>query len=194
LDKRAANLKNCVLVAALLPLVFLVLRSYLGELTANPIEYVSQATGWWTLCFLSVTLAITPIRKLFKFQWIFPLRRLFGLIAFFYACVHLATWVVLDQFFDFESMLLDIKDRPYITIGMSAFVITSILAYTSRKSIRLALGPQRWVHIHRLIYVIAILGVTHFYLIVKRDTTEPLVFAAIIAVLLAARFIARQKK
>jgi len=91
-------------------------------------------------------------------------------------------------------MLLDIKDRPYITIGMSAFVITSILAYTSRKSIRIALGPQRWVHIHRLIYVIAILGVTHFYLIVKRDTTEPLVFAAIIAVLFAARFIARQKK
>jgi sulfoxide reductase heme-binding subunit YedZ len=194
LDKRAVNLKNCVLVAALLPLVFLVLRSYLGELTANPIEYVSQATGWWALCFLSVTLAITPIRKLFKFKWIFPLRRLFGLIAFFYACVHLATWVVLDQFFDFESMLLDIKDRPYITIGMSAFVITSILAYTSRKSIRIALGPQRWVHIHRLIYVIAILGVTHFYLIVKRDTTEPLVFAAIIAVLFAARFIARQKK
>jgi len=170
-----------------IPLLTLCGRAIMGELTANPIEFISQFTGWWTLFSLLLTLCVTPIRYLFSLPVVFPLRRTFGLITFVYATIHFLTWLVLDQFFDWTEIALDLSKRPFIYIGFVAFAGLFILALTSTNRAKVVLGSLRWRRLHKSIYLIAILGVTHFFILVKRDVWEPLMFAAVLFVLLGYR-------
>jgi sulfoxide reductase heme-binding subunit YedZ len=178
-----------------LPFFILVVRATMDKLTANPIEFVSQFTGWWTLVFLMLTLSVTPIRQIFNIPFIFPLRRALGLITFFYSLAHFLSWLVLDQYFYWAEILMDLTERPFIYFGFTAFFGLLILAITSVTSIKVILGPMRWRRLHRILYFIAILGVTHFFMLVKLDVTEPLIFAAVLCLLLGYRlfFLVRKK-
>ncbi len=158
-------------------------------LGANPIEYITHSTGWWTLGFLLLTLTVTPLRRLTGAAWLLRLRRMLGLFAFFYACLHFTTYLWLDQFFDPAGIAKDLVKRPFITIGFAAFLLLIPLAATSTNAMVRRLGAQRWQKLHRLVYVIAVLGVLHFWWLVKKDIREPLVFAAVLAVLLLARLL-----
>ena len=181
--------KAVVFVACLMPLGLLIWRGFSGGLTANPIEFVTHTTGWWALTFLMITLAVTPVRRLLDIPWLLRLRRMLGLYAFFYASLHFLTWLVVDQFFDWDAIVKDIIKRPYITIGFSAFVLMLPLAATSTNAMVRRLGAARWQTLHRAVYLIAILGAAHFWWLVKKDITEPLIFAAVLAVLLTARLV-----
>jgi sulfoxide reductase heme-binding subunit YedZ len=187
--EHVAQIKAAAFVACLLPLALLVWRALNGGLSANPIEDVTHHTGWWTLAFLMIVLAVTPLRRLFDLSWLLRLRRMLGLFAFFYACLHFLTYIVLDQFFQWEEIVKDIAKRPYITVGFTAFVLMIPLAATSTNAMVRRLGAARWQALHRLVYPIAILGVLHFLWLVKKDVREPLVFAAILACLLGARLL-----
>ncbi|HTZ98994.1 MAG TPA: protein-methionine-sulfoxide reductase heme-binding subunit MsrQ [Candidatus Aquilonibacter sp.] len=156
-------------------------------LTANPITFIEHRTGDWTLRFLLITLAISPLRKVLRLPPLIRFRRMLGLFAFFYACLHFSTWLVLDQFFDWPGILKDIAKRPYITVGFFGFLLLIPLALTSTAaSIRL-LGGKRWQLLHRLIYVTAVAGVIHYYWLVKSDKHKPLEYAFLVAILLAWR-------
>jgi sulfoxide reductase heme-binding subunit YedZ len=179
-------IKPLVWVACLYPLGVLLTWTLTDGLGANPIEKVTLWTGYTTLVLLVTTLAVTPLRRVTGWNQIVQLRRLVGLFAFFYACLHFSTYVVLDLFFDFSAVLDDIVERPYITVGFTAFVLLIPLAVTSTKGWIRRLG-KRWQLLHRLVYVSAALGVLHYYWKVKADTREPLIFAAILAILLLAR-------
>ncbi|MDD1609223.1 MAG: sulfoxide reductase heme-binding subunit YedZ [Methylococcaceae bacterium] len=180
-------LKISVFLLALIPLTKLAINIYLDNLGANPIEKITHVTGYWTLTFLLITLTITPLRRLTGWLWLVRLRRLLGLFAFFYACLHFSTYLVLDQFFDWASIAKDIVKRPYITVGFSAFVLLIPLAITSNdRSIKL-IGGKRWLLLQRLIYPITIGGVVHFWWLVKKDITEPLIFAGLLSLLLVIR-------
>lgn len=179
--------KTIIFVACLLPLFFLLRDFYLDELGANPFEVLTRSTGEWALRFLLVTLAMTPIRVLSGATWPIRLRRLFGLYAFFYVCVHLLTYLWLDHFFDWEEIWTDIVKRPYITIGMFAFLLLVPLALTSTNKMMKRLG-RRWKKLHQLTYFIAPLAVLHFLLLVKADLSEPIIYALILTGLLLVRF------
>ncbi|MDH5600649.1 MAG: sulfoxide reductase heme-binding subunit YedZ [Gammaproteobacteria bacterium] len=179
-------IKPIVFILCLLPLVMLFVNFYHDELGANPFEVLTRSSGEWTLRFLLITLAMTPLRQLTGSAWPLRLRRMLGLFSFFYVCVHLITYVVLDHFFDWDEILLDIIKRPYITFGMLAFILLTPLAMTSTKKMMKRLG-RRWKSLHKLIYVIAILGVLHFFLLVKADLKEPVIYAIILLVLFAVR-------
>ncbi|HSJ10658.1 MAG TPA: protein-methionine-sulfoxide reductase heme-binding subunit MsrQ [Longimicrobiales bacterium] len=185
---RMVWLKLALWIAGLAPAAKLAWRAYNDDLTANPIELITLKTGFWALTFIMATLAITPLRRITGWNRIIQLRRPLGLFAFFYATLHFLTYVTLDQFFDFGAIIEDIAKRPYITVGFTAFVLMIPLAVTSTKGWIRRLG-RRWLQVHRLIYVTAALGVLHFYWkkSSKNDIFEPLVFAAILAVLLGAR-------
>ncbi len=187
-------LKPAVFFAALLPFLYLLWRAAMGELSANPIEDITLTTGRWTLRFLLITLAVTPLRRFTGWQAAVRFRRMLGLFAFFYGTLHLLTYVVLDQFFAWHYILQDIAKRPYITVGFAAFVLMVPLALTSTSGMIRRLGGRQWALLHRLIYVSALGGVVHFWWKVKADTRDPLVYAVILAVLLAARvwFVARK--
>lgn len=157
------------------------------DLGANPIERVTHTTGDWILIFLCITLAITPLRRILNQPWLIKFRRMFGLFAFFYACLHFLTYIWLDQFFDLQSMLKDVAKRPFITIGFTAFVLLIPLAITSTTGWIRRLGGKRWQWLHRLIYVSAVAGVIHYYWLVKSDVRKPLLYAAIITILLGFR-------
>ena len=162
------------------------MRGLQGRMGANPIERITHETGWWTLAFLLGSLAITPLRRLTKVLWLVQYRRMIGLFAFFYGSLHMLTYVWLDQFFDVHSMLRDIAKRPFITIGTLSFLSMIPLALTSTQwSIR-KLG-KKWQTLHRLAYVAAIAGAVHFYWLVKRDKSEPLMFIAVLTLLFAIR-------
>ena len=178
--------KAAAFVLAALPAVVLVVDGLRGNLTADPIEEITHRTGWWALTLLMVTLAVTPLRRLTGWNQLVQLRRMLGLYAFFYAALHLLTYVVLDLFFAFDILLEDVMERPYITVGFAAFLMLLALAVTSTKGSIRRLG-RRWRQLHRLVYVAALLGVVHFYWQVKADTREPLVYAGVLLVLLAAR-------
>jgi sulfoxide reductase heme-binding subunit YedZ len=183
-------LKAAVHTAAWVPLARL---GYLGirhELGANPIEFITRSTGTWTLVILLLTLSVTPLRRLTGWNDLGRFRRTIGLYAFFYACLHLTTYLWLDQFFDWSSIGRDIYKRPFITAGFAAFILLLALALTSSTAAIRLLGPRLWRGLHRLVYAAAILGVIHYYWLVKRDVTQPLLFAAILALLLAYRIIA----
>ena len=180
-------IKPVVFILALLPIVLLSRSFYLDELGANPFEVFTRSTGEWTLRFLLLTLAMTPLRQLTGSAWPLRLRRMLGLFTFFYVCVHLLTYIWLDHFFDWEEILIDIVKRPYITFGMLAFTLLLPLAMTSTKKMMKRLG-KRWKLLHKLIYVIAILGVLHFLLLVKADLREPIIYAVILFALFLARF------
>ena len=184
-----ALVKGMVFVLALLPAARLVAGFFLDWLGVNPIELITRSTGTWTLVFLLITLAVTPVRRLLDLPWLLRLRRMLGLFAFFYVCLHLATYVWLDQFFDAMAIVRDIVKRPFITVGFAAFVLLIPLAVTSTNAMVRRLGARRWQMLHRLVYVIAILGVVHYWWLVKRDITEPAIYASILIMLLGARLL-----
>lgn len=181
--------KWLLVVLGMIPLARLIAGFPLGWLGANPIEFITRSTGTWTLVGLAVTLAITPLRKWLNWPWLIRLRRTAGLLAFFYACLHFTTYIWFDRFFDVEDILKDIIKRPFITVGFAAFVLLIPLAATSKNSIIKKLGAKLWQRIHYLIYLIAILAVIHYWWLVKKDLTQPIIYACVIAVLLGARLI-----
>lgn len=178
--------KPLVFMACLLPLVFGIWAGFADQLGANPIEEITHRTGDWTLRLLLITLAATPLRRMLGWSWPLRVRRMLGLFTFFYACLHLLTYFVLDQFFDWEEILKDIIKRPYITIGFSAFVLLVPLAVTSTNAMMRRLG-KRWGQLHQLVYVIAVFGILHYLWLVKADYLLPLIHAAILLALLLMR-------
>ena len=160
-------------------------------LGANPAEFITRSTGDWTLRFLLITLAVTPLRKLLGWNSLLRFRRMLGLYAFLYGVVHLSSYVAFDHVFDLGEVVKDIAKRPFITVGFTALVLMMPLAVTSTNAMVKRLGAKRWLALHRLVYVIAPLGVLHFWWMVKRDVTEPAIYAAILALLLGYRLLAR---
>ena len=180
-------IKVALFAACLLP-AFLLWRGFeLDALGANPIEAITRGTGDWTLRFLLITLAVTPLRKLTGWHWVVRLRRMLGLFAFAYGAAHLLTYLWLDQFFDWRAIALDILERPFITVGFAAFVLLIPLAATSNSFAIRRLGGRRWQALHRSVYAIAIIAVVHFWWLVKADVIEPAIYALILAALLGAR-------
>jgi sulfoxide reductase heme-binding subunit YedZ len=157
-------------------------------LTANPIEFITHRTGDWTLRFLVITLAITPLRKVLHVPQLIRFRRMLGLFAFFYVCLHFGTWIGLDKFFDWSDMWKDVHKRPFITLGFTGFVLLIPLAITSTAGWIRRLGGKRWQLLHRAIYATAVLGVIHYYWLVKSDVRKPLEYGALVGIFLAWRF------
>ena len=186
-ERRIATIKVGVFAAALAPFSALVYEGFTDALGANPVETITHTTGEWTLRLLLVTLAITPLRRLTGWVWLTRLRRMVGLFAFFYLMLHFATYAVLDASLDLAYVVEDVADRLYITAGFAAFVMLVPLAATSTNAMVRRLGPVRWRRLHRLVYAAGICGVLHYLWLVKADLREPLVYSAILAVLLAAR-------
>ena len=182
--------KVVVFLLSLSPLAFLGWRAYHGQLTANPVEFVQHFTGDWTLRFLLITLSITPLRKLLNLPDLIRFRRMLGLFAFFYVCLHFLTYIGPDQSFNLGGMWKDVAKRRYITVGFTGFVLLIPLALTSTTNSIRRLGGKRWQALHRLIYVTASCGVIHYYWLVKSDHRLPLLYAAILAVLLLYRLAA----
>ena len=180
-------IKPFIFILCLMPFILLFRNFYLDELGANPFEVLTRSTGEWTLRFLLITLSMTPLRQLTGSAWPIRLRRMLGLFTFFYVCVHLLTYVWLDHFFDWEEIWRDIVKRPYITIGMLAFTLLTPLAFTSTKKMMKRLG-KRWKSLHKLIYLIAVLGSLHFLLLVKADLREPIIYTSILLFLFLIRF------
>ena len=162
----------------LLPLAWLILQAVTDRLSANPIEDITAATGSWTLRLLLITLAMTPLRRLTGWKWPLRLRRMLGLFAFFYASLHLMTYLWFDQFFLWSEILADILERPFITLGMTAYALLLPLALTSNQVSQRRLR-RNWKRLHRLVYPIALLGVVHYYWLVKADVREPLLYGAL---------------
>jgi sulfoxide reductase heme-binding subunit YedZ len=181
--------KSAVFLACLLPLVRLGWKAYNHALGANPIQVITFSTGTWTLVFLLITLSITPLRKLTKQYWLIQYRRMLGLFAFFYGCLHFTTYIWLDQFFDLHSIYKDIHKRPFITAGFTAFVLMIPLAATSTQWAIRKLG-KRWQKLHRLIYFSASAGVVHYIWLVKKDVRVPFIYAAVLGILLLYRVLA----
>jgi sulfoxide reductase heme-binding subunit YedZ len=192
-------IKVLVFLACLVPLAFLLwgffgrtpfdMTTWGAGLGANPIEKITHATGDWTLRFLLITLAITPLRKLLKVPSLIKFRRMIGLFAFFYGCLHFLTYIWLDKFFNLHEMLVDIGKRKFITVGFTALVLLIPLAITSTAGWIRRLGGERWQALHRLIYAAAIAGVIHYIWLVKKDTRVPLEYGAVLAVLLGYRVV-----
>jgi sulfoxide reductase heme-binding subunit YedZ len=178
----------------LFPLVNLVWKGLQRDLTANPLEYIRNSTGFWTLVFLCLTLAVTPLRRLLHRNELIRFRRMLGLFAFFYGVLHFVTYIWFEQSFDFAAMLDDVAQRPFITMGFIAFVLMIPLALTSTSGMVRRLGGKRWQWLHRLVYLSAIAGGVHFYWKVKSDITVPVRFAVVIAILLGYRLIAAAMK
>lgn len=180
-------LKPAVFALSLLPLAWLAWLAASGGLGVNPIEAVNRFLGDWAIRFLLIALAVTPLRMLTGWTQVARLRRMIGLFAFFYASLHVASYVGLDLFFDWRALWKDVLKRTFITLGMAAFVMLVPLALTSTKAMIRRLGGKRWQALHRLVYPAAILAVTHHWMMVKADLTWPMIHAAILAVLLGYR-------
>lgn len=197
MKQRAVGLlKVPLFLACLLPLGKLALEAFgvAGlSLGANPIEHLIHRCGLWGLIFLLVTLSVTPLRMLTGQNWLLRFRRMLGLFAFFYICLHFLIYSGLDQRFDFAAVGEDILKRPYITLGITGLTLLIPLALTSTAAMMRRLG-RRWLQLHRLVYVIAILGVWHFYWQVKKDISEPLLYAGILALLLGYRVVSAWHK
>ena len=181
--------KLLIWAACLAPLCRLVYKGLTRGLGANPIEFITLSLGTWTLTFLLATLTISPLRKLTRLNSLIRFRRLIGLFAFFYACLHFTTYIWLDKFFDLADMAKDVAKRPFITMGFLAFLLLIPLAVTSTKGSIRRLGGKRWQWLHRLIYVSSASAVVHFWWKVKADTHTPAIYAAILTGLLAFRIV-----
>ena len=186
--------KALIFVLCLGPLARLVAGGILDRLGANPVELITHSTGTWTLTFVMITLSVTPLRRLSGWHWLARLRRMFGLYAFFYASLHFMTYIWLDQFFDVAAIAKDVVKRPFITIGFGAFVMLVPLAATSTDAMVRRLGGKNWIALHRLTYVLAICGVVHYWWLVKRDITQPAIYALVLAALLGYRVVAASAK
>ena len=187
------HLKLVIFLAALVPLALLGRKAYQGVLGANPIEVITHATGDWILRFLLITLAITPLRKLTRQPWLIRFRRMLGLFAFFYGCLHMVTYIWLDKFFDVGDILKDVAKRPFITAGSLAFLLMVPLAATSTRRAIQRLG-RRWEVLHRLVYASATAAVVHFWWKQKADIRQPEIYAAILAGLLFLRVVFAARK
>jgi len=183
---RIRVLKAVIAAAALYPAAALLYRYFTDNLSANPIDYITDHTGDAAITLLVCTLAVTPLRRLTGWNELIRLRRMLGLFAFFYACLHLLTWVVLDQFFDIQTMVEDIFERPFITIGMTTWLLLLPLALTSTTGSIRRLG-RRWQQLHRLAYVAAMTAVIHFWWGVKADIREPRLWALALSALFGFR-------
>jgi sulfoxide reductase heme-binding subunit YedZ len=179
-------------VLALGPFARLVIAGFTDRLGANPVELLTRSTGTWTLVFLCITLGITPLRKFSGWNWLTQYRRMLGLFAFFYVCLHFTTYIWFDKFFDLHDIVKDVIKRPFITVGFAAFVLLIPLAATSNHWLTRKMGAKNWQILHRLVYLICILGVVHYWWLVKRDLTQPIIYACVVALLLGARLVLRQ--
>lgn len=176
-----------VFLTSLYPLIRLGWLAVTDNLGANPIEFITRSTGTWTLVFLMLTLSVTPLRRLSGYKEFNKFRRMLGLFTFFYVCLHFLTYIWLDQFFDLMEMTRDIIKRPFITVGFFSFVLLIPLALTSTAGMIRRLGGRRWQQLHRLVYVTAIGGVIHYLWLVKADLRQPLIYAAVLTLLLGYR-------
>ena len=188
--KQISLIKAAVFVAALLPFLWglwLVLR----QVPVDPLEYITHETGDWALYLLCITLAVTPLRRLTGWNWLVKLRRMLGLFTFFYALLHFIAFLWFDHFFDVAAMLRDVAKRPFILVGFTAFVLLIPLAVTSTNGMIKRLGGKRWQWLHRLIYLVAPLAVLHFWWMkaAKNNLAQPMLFACIVALLLALRVV-----
>lgn len=179
-------LKALTFLLCLIPLARLGWLGLNNGLGANPIEFITRSTGTWTLVFLMITLSVTPLRRITGWNGLIRFRRMLGLFAFFYVCLHFTTYIWLDQFFDWAEIVKDVIKRPFITIGFACFVLLIPLAVTSTNAMQRRL-KRRWQQLHRLIYLIAIGGVVHYWWLVKKDITQPAIYALVLAVLLGFR-------
>ena len=178
--------KVLVFGASLLPLIGLCWLAWHEQLGVNPVETLSHLTGDWSLRFLLLTLAITPLRQISGWNALIKFRRMLGLFAFFYVCLHFSVYLVFDQFFDLNSIIEDVAKRPYITVGFAGWLLLVPLAVTSTSGMMKRLG-RNWQRLHRLVYLTGALGVLHYLWLVKTDHTEPLLYAGILALLLGYR-------
>lgn len=181
-------IKPVLFALCLIPLAHLLWKAYGGALGANPIETITHSTGDWTLRLLLVTLAVTPLRVLLGWNSLARLRRMLGLFAFFYACLHFLTYLVLDQFFAWQHIVEDIAERPYITIGFFSFVLLIPLAVTSTNAMMRRMGGRRWQRLHRLVYVVALGGVVHYLWLVKADLLNPMIYLTVFLFLMSFRY------
>lgn len=190
-ERMLGAVKALVFIIALAPLAELIAGAlYFPEwLRANPAEHITRSTGNWTLRLLLVTLAVTPLRLITGWNWLLRLRRMLGLFAFFYGIVHFSSFISFDHVFDVGEILRDIVKRPFITVGFIALVLMIPLAATSTNAMVRRLGARRWLALHRLVYLIAPLGVLHFWWMVKRDITQPAIFAVVLFALLGFRLV-----
>src|SRR2546429_5106254 len=181
--------KVVLFLNAFVPLVLLLWDVWHKRVGANPLEFVTRTTGMLTLVFLTISLLVTPLRKVTGANWLVKLRRMLGLFAFFYGCLHLMTYVSFDRFFNLKSIPADVLKRPFIAIGMTAFVLMTPLAITSTNKMVKRLGGKRWNRLHKIVYLAGVAGVVHYWMLVKSDTRLPLTFAFLLAVLLGYRLL-----
>jgi sulfoxide reductase heme-binding subunit YedZ len=179
---------------ALVPLAFLLFDAWQAKLGANPVEFFLRTTGVLTLIFLLITLAITPLRKIFGWNNLIKFRRMLGLYAFFYGCLHLVTYSIFDKSLSLTAIVEDVWKRPFIAVGMLAFFLLIPLAVTSTNGMIKRLGGKNWARLHKLTYLIAILGVIHFWMIVKSDIFYPAIFGFVLAILFIYRVYSEKQK
>ncbi len=190
--QKIVTIKVCVWLLALLPLARLIWLGFNDNLGANPVEFVEHSTGTWALVFLLITLSMTPIRLLTGQVWQIQLRRVLGLFMFFYACLHIITYVWLDFAFYWDEIVVDVSKHPRILVGFAAFLMTIPLAFTSN-SYMIKKLKTKWKKLHQLVYLIAILVVVHYWMLVKKDLTEPIYYAAVLGLLLGIRIYYKYK-
>jgi sulfoxide reductase heme-binding subunit YedZ len=186
-------IKPLLFVLSLVPLALLVWRGMHHGLGANPVEKMTHVTGDWTLRLLLITLAVTPLRKVTGWHALIRVRRMLGLYAFFYACLHFSVYLVFDHFFDLQEIARDVIKHPYVTVGFASFVLLFPLAATSTNKMVKRLGGARWQRLHKLVYVIATGGVLHYLWLVKADTRDPVIYGVILALLLMFRVVDQRK-
>src|ERR1044071_9165925 len=184
-------IKLVVFVNSLIPLALLLWDLYRKQAGPNPLEFVTRTTGMLTLIFLSLTIAVTPLRKIFGINSLVKVRRMLGLFAFFYGSLHLLTYIWFDRLFNLYSVGQDVVRRPFILAGMTAFILMLPLAITSTNKMVKRIGGKRWARLRRLVYFAAIAGVVHFWMLVKSDTSLPLTFGFIVLFLLGYRLFAK---
>jgi methionine sulfoxide reductase heme-binding subunit len=191
--KQLGLIKAGLFLLALVPLARLIWLGMQDDLGANPIEFIERSTGTWALAILLITLSFTPLRLLTGTAWPVQLRRMAGLFMFLYACLHITTYVWLDHWFDWQEIAKDIVKHPYVLVGFTAFVLSVPLALTSSNAMIKRLR-QHWKSLHKLVYLVAIFAVLHFWWLVKKDITEPMLYAMVLAALLSIRLIFSLRK
>jgi len=186
--------KLVLFVNGIVPLALLLWDVWRKQVSANPLEFVTRTTGMLALVFLIISLAVSPLRRITGLNWLIKFRRLLGLFAFFYGSLHLLTYIAFDRFFHLTTIPGDVLLRPFIAVGMTAFFLMVPLAITSTDKMVKRLGGRNWARLHTAVYLAAILGVVHYYMLVKSDTSRPLTFGFILAVLLGFRLLAKYYK
>lgn len=182
--------KTAIFIISLIPLAWLILQAFTTGLGANPVEKVIHRTGDWALNFLMITLSITPLRHLFGWTWLTRLRRMMGLFSFFYASLHFITYLGIEQALSWKAIVDDVTKHKRIIVGFVSFILLIPLAITSTNRMIKRLGIKRWQSLHRLVYLAAVGGVTHYLWLVKRDMRTPLIYAGVLVVLLGYRVVA----